>query len=238
MSRGVIVWLATLLILAGAGTVWTAVRLAQRNRDLPVETLAVADAPPGSDQPLLKEFTLTERTDRAMGSRDLLGHVWIGSFFFASCPGSCRTQNLELMALQNEFAKKGVKIVSITCDPTTDTTAKLREYAESFSAVPDAWYFLTGDLAYIRRVGTEFFRVWVDERGHMDRFLAVDKWGNVRGHFDWHDKARLKDLGAMLDLLLAETEPPADVTPVMKTAQHSGESIGSEDASRDAQETR
>ncbi len=218
MSRSLIFWLALLFVFSGAGVVWTAIRLADRSRTS-AQSSSEKVPPPGSNEPILKEFTLTERDGTEFHSGRLDDQVWVASFFFASCPGSCRAQNLELMTLQNEYAKKGVKFVSITCDPKTDTPGKLREYAQTFQALPEAWYFLTGDLTYIRRIGSEIFSVWVDERGHMDRFMTVDKWGNVRGHFDWHDKARLAELKAMLDKLLAETEPPADLTPVMATAQ-------------------
>lgn len=212
MNRTVLFWFALLLVLSGAVVFATAWKLAQRKDQMPEPRIVtVPDAPPGSDAPILQEFTLTERSGKPLSSRNLLGEVWVASFFFASCPGSCRAQNLELLTLQNEFAKKGVKFVSITCDPRTDTPEKLRVYAESYQAMPDAWYFLTGDLKYTRRIGAEIFGVWVDERGHMDRFMTVDKWGNVRGHFDWKDKAKLAELKSSLGTLLAETAPPADL---------------------------
>ncbi|GIW94296.1 MAG: hypothetical protein KatS3mg110_2337 [Pirellulaceae bacterium] len=214
MTRGMLFWLAVLCLFAGGMAVWAAWRMGQ-SRDEPVYVRSERDVAPKSDEPLLTEFTLTERSGRTLGSRDLMGTVWVASFFFTSCPGSCRAQNLELLALHNAYAKKGVKFVSITCDPLVDTPAKLREYADQLGVPDDTWYFLTGDLKYIRRVGAEIFRVWLDERGHMDRFVVIDRWGNIRGHFDWHDQKRLDEMKQMLDRLLAETAPPEDITPVM-----------------------
>lgn len=219
MTSRLIFWLAVLLVFGGSAVCWTAWRLGTINQErvfVRSESDTVGDPKAtGTDEPILKDFVLTERSGRSLGSDDLRGYVWVASFFFSSCPGSCRAQNLELLSLHNAYAKKGVKFVSITCDPRVDTPAKLREYADTLGAPSDSWYFLTGDLKYIRRVGAEIFRVWVDERGHMDRFMVVDRWGNVRGYFDWHDRARLEQMKHLLDELLVENEPPRQFAPVM-----------------------
>lgn len=241
MNRTIIVTLAGLLVISGGLVVWSAVKLYEQRRAPEVSTQAVKLPAPGSDQEIIKTFELTERSGQTLGNEDLRGSVWIGSFFFAACPGSCRTQNMHLMGLQRKYADRGVKIVSITCDPQTDTPAKLREYADSFQAQPDAWYFLTGDLGYIRRIGAEFFQVHVDLRGHMDRFVVVDKWGNIRGYYDWHDPQKLAELGDMVETLLAETEPPADLVQdeqaadanVNTLAEESGEVLAEDEAESD-----
>jgi protein SCO1 len=214
MNKSVLTFLFLLLIASGTLAVWTAWKLATRQDSIAdVGTRAEREAPPGSDQPILTEFTLTERSGKSFGTRDLEGQVWVASFFFSACPGSCRAQNLNVQALQNKYAPQGVKFVSITCDPRVDTPERLAEYATGFQARPDAWFFLTGDMPYIRRIGAEFFQVFVDERGHLDRFMAVDKWGNVRGYYDWNNPLKLVELGEELESLLEETEPPADVPP-------------------------
>jgi len=213
MSKPIIFWLSVLFLFSGAAVVWSALKIAQRH-EVRSGAQAVVDSTPTSKEKLT-EFTLTERSGKKFQSADLKGQVWIASFFYASCPGTCRAQNMEVMALQNKFATKGVKFVSITCDPRTDTPGKLREYAESFHAKADSWYFLTGDLKYIQRIGAEIFNVWVQEKVHMERLMAVDKWGNVRGYFDWKNPAEVADMKKMLDELLVEQSPPKEITPKM-----------------------
>ena len=66
------------------------------------------------------------------------------SFFFAQCPSTCYNQNMKLQQLQARFADRGLKLVSITCDPQTDTPAVLTEYARMFNADQQHWHFLTG----------------------------------------------------------------------------------------------
>ena len=42
----------------------------------------------------------------------------------------------------------------------------------------------------------------------MDRLMLVDRWGEVRGHYNWTDGKELDMLKTKIDELLAETEPP------------------------------
>jgi cytochrome oxidase Cu insertion factor (SCO1/SenC/PrrC family) len=212
MSKSVVFWLMTLFVFSGAAAVYSGLKVAQKLR--PAGTSSTRQDPQPAKEDWLTEFTLTERSGEEFSSRDLRGKVWVASFFFTICPGSCKAQNLEVMMLHNEYAKQGVKFLSISCDPKTDTVEKLREYSDSFHAGADSWYFLRGDLLYVRRIGAEIFSVWVDEKTHMDRLMVVDKWGNVRGHFDWHDKAQLAQMKDMLSQLLIEESPPDDVTPL------------------------
>ena len=111
----------------------------------------------------------------------------------------------------SEIAEPGTEIdnfVSITCDPRNDSPAKLREYAALFQARPQQWYFLTGDLTYIRMIGRDAFKVPVDEKAHANRLMLVDKWGRVRGHFDWQDPRELERIEKQTRELLEETTPP------------------------------
>lgn len=212
MNKSVITALVFMLVASGSLAVWSAFRIAKQSElNQQAKSVSVRESPPGSDEPILTEFTLTERSGRPFSSRDLEGDVWVASFFFSVCPGSCRAQNLHVQTMQGKYAKKGVKFVSITCDPRVDTPERLAEYAAGFQAKPDAWFFLTGEMPYIRRIGAEFFQIFVDERGHLDRFMTVDKWGNVRGYYDWANPAKMIELGEQLDELLAESEPPADI---------------------------
>jgi cytochrome oxidase Cu insertion factor (SCO1/SenC/PrrC family) len=93
-----------------------------------------------------------------------------------------------MQLLQNKFKNKPIRFVSITVDPEIDTREVLAEYAESFQANPDRWYFLRGEMAYTQRVGIEkFFLDGVEKRGHPDRFCLVDAEGDIVGSYVWLD---------------------------------------------------
>lgn len=175
----------------------------------PVETLF----PAGKGERWIKEFTLTERSGATFNSTDMRGKVWVTSFFFASCPSSCVKQNQLVKSLHDEFGPQGVTFVSITCDPVNDTPERLREYARKFQADDQQWQFLTGDMAYIRRVGGERFSLPVNQQTHADRFVVVDKWGENRASFNWHDEKQVLELKQLLPKLLEEQEPPQAAEP-------------------------
>lgn len=210
--------LAIGMLIAGAVTIWFAQYLAARNRQAPVEVRKVGEAPylkapPTNPDELLKDFTLTERSGQKFHSAEMKGTVWVTCFFFSRCPGSCRQQSELMRDLHAKYGRQGVRFASITCDPKHDSPATLREYAERLTAHPRQWLFLTGDLTYIRRIGAEYFGVFVQEQTHMDRLVIRDKWGVNRGRYRWKDEAELKKLHALLPQLLAETEPPPEKKP-------------------------
>jgi cytochrome oxidase Cu insertion factor (SCO1/SenC/PrrC family) len=137
------------------------------------------------------DFALTDSENAEFNSQDLRGQVWVVSFFFSKCPSICRQQNEIARRLWREFRAQDVRFVSITCDPEEDTPERLKEYAKLYEADPEEWMFLTGDMDRISQIGEESFQLGVGYRTHSDRFVAVDKWGRVRGIYDWHDPRQL-----------------------------------------------
>src|SRR4029453_4066269 len=98
----IIFWLTVLFLFSGAAAVWSALNLAQRH-ETPSGAVSVVEKVPAKHE-LLTEFTLPAQSGKKFHSTDLKGNVWVASFFFASCPGNCRAQNMEVMALQNKYA--------------------------------------------------------------------------------------------------------------------------------------
>ena len=149
---------------------------------------------PPEDEEWLSRFELTERSGQLVKSEQLLGQPYVVSFFFSTCPSICVQQNQKLKELQNAFEGEGVKFVAISVDPETDTPEVLTEYAARFGADPEQWLFMTGDLAYIRRVGGEIFRQPVNKQFHTERFVLVDPEGKIEGFYNWPDKPQFKKL--------------------------------------------
>jgi cytochrome oxidase Cu insertion factor (SCO1/SenC/PrrC family) len=138
----------------------------------------------------IEDFTLTERSGRSVRRGDLLGKVWISSFFFTHCNGPCPQISGTMARLQKEFAdQEGVLLVSVSVDPERDTPEVLREYAERFRASADRWLFLTGPKDDVYRLIQKSFLLAVapdkdDQVTHSSRLALVDKHGRLRGFFD------------------------------------------------------
>jgi len=172
----------------------------------------------------VEDFSLTERSGAKVGKADLLGKVWIASFVFTRCTGSCPQITATMARLQAELDlanQPDLRLVTLTVDPARDDTAELRKYAEHFRADAAHWLFLTGNEREIHELLQKSFKVAAsrnetgkagEEFDHSTRLVVVDKGGVIRGFFSgMADPAdptaldeSLKELKAMVARLLRE----------------------------------
>lgn len=167
-----------------------------------------APAPARVDEPtdVVAPFTLTDQTGGVFDSAALKGKVWVGSVFFANCPGPCFRENQALADILREIDSPDLLVVSLSCDPDNDTPEVLRRYADRFEAKPERWKFLTGDMAVIKEVANGSFRLPAEVGVHSERGVVFDRQGRLRGgyHLLQPDKVELlKDL--VREVLAEET---------------------------------
>lgn len=72
------------------------------------------------------------------------------NFIFTTCTTICPPLTATFRRVQQDLADRAldVQLISISVDPTTDTTKRLRDFAAKFKAGP-GWTFVTGDRAGI-----------------------------------------------------------------------------------------
>ena len=168
--------------------------------------------------PWIREFFLTSSDQKKIYSRDLTGEVWIASFFFTSCPGVCVEQNNYLAGLQNRLKDHPAKIVSITTDPANDSPQVLSEYARQRGAQAERWLLTTAnDEKLTQRISSEFFRAAAGNSHHSSELFVVDRWGNLRGRFDWQKPVDEVRMFALIDQLNSETIPPSSFSIIEPT---------------------
>jgi cytochrome oxidase Cu insertion factor (SCO1/SenC/PrrC family) len=163
--------------------------------------------PVGTVGPPLKEFELTERSGATFRTSDMRGRVWVATYFFTTCPGSCIRLNHNIQLLHNLPELKEVTWVSITCDPDTDTLEALRNYADQMKADPKRWLFCRGDLNYTKQVALGM-DLYLAMKTHHDEAVVVDKAGKIRGLFDATSSNECDRMRSLLLECLAE-DPPA-----------------------------
>jgi len=208
-------WLSLMVLFAASYGGWKLWQVKQFQQQQATGGITLSEGPP------LTEFELTERSGKPFRSRDMRGKVWVASFFFANCQGTCSRLNGNIKRLNREENLDGVTWVSMTVDPTNDTLPVLNEYAERFSADPQRWLFCRADFRYIKRVGQDFLKLPVLWKDHSDTVAVVDKAGKVRGYFDALSNKELVELTKLLEECLAEdpppvaeaAQPPADAVP-------------------------
>jgi protein SCO1/2 len=176
----------------------------------------VIPPPDSADADWLEEWTLMERSEKSVGTDDLLGTPYVAGFFFSTCGSVCLQQNGKMKELQEKFRGQPIRMVSISVDPEIDQPETLRKYAQRFNADADQWLFCTGDMKYIRRVGSEFFRLPVVRRGHPEKFGLVDKNGKLFGLYTWSDPNQWSALEEDIEKLIAAggaiEESPAETS--------------------------
>jgi protein SCO1/2 len=203
--------LAVLFVMAYGAFKWWQVQQWQlmRGEAVPISTIG----------PPLTEFELMERSGKPFRSTEMRGKVWVVTYFFTTCPGSCIRLNQAIKMMHDQPDLKDVTWVSITCDPENDTTEALQKYADQFQADPDRWLFLRGDLDYIKRVGLGM-KMDVYRQGHKDYAIVIDKAGKIRGMYNATSQSDLVNLRKRLLEVLAET-PPSELAaaPAAETSR-------------------
>lgn len=150
--------------------------------------------------PPLGPFRFTESSGRAITDRDLADRVWIASFVFTRCRLSCPRISTAVKSLQDgPLNGTDVQFVSISVDPDHDTPEVLAQYARSFEADPDRWWFLTGPKAETYALIRDGFKLGVapmdpsDPRfelmdiAHSEKLALVDRGNQVVGLFAAED---------------------------------------------------
>jgi cytochrome oxidase Cu insertion factor (SCO1/SenC/PrrC family) len=203
MTDTAVPFFLVLLVLVGmayGGWKWWRVYRYEQSRGQAI--LEEASGPP------LTEFELTSSDGSPFRTADMRGKVWVATYFFTTCPGSCIRLNRNIQWLHNRPELQDVTWVSITCDPDTDTLQALAEYAKNWDANPDRWLFCRAELDYTRRVASGM-KLFLSRKGHQDYAVVIDKSGQVRGMFDASSRMDCDRLRSML-LKLVDEAPPVE----------------------------
>ena len=119
--------------------------------------------------------------------------------------------------LQSELAgEPDVRLVSLTVDPTHDTTETLTRYATAYNADADRWLFLTGSEDEVQRVRPRTAEAGRREEHrpptrptgsrmlHSPKLTLIDKHGHITGYFDGTDPAAVGRLKLAAERLARE----------------------------------
>ncbi|MBS1746274.1 MAG: SCO family protein [Bacteroidetes bacterium] len=178
----------------------------------------------------VKPFVFTTQDKQPFTQKNMLGKVCAVNFFFTSCKGVCPIMNHNMDKIYNEFKNdKDFMIVSHTCDPETDSAARLKHYADSMNVDTHKWVFLTGrkDSLYLAARNSYMIDDPNNNVGNInDQFLhsqfvaLIDKFGNVRGQvYDALKPDELKLMESDIKKLLQETKPPSTTVTGTSFAQ-------------------
>ncbi|MFC5469944.1 SCO family protein [Cohnella suwonensis] len=143
------------------------------------------------------EFSYLDTDGNTVTLSNTNGKVRLLYFFFATCPDVCPPTTAIMSQVQDELKKDGVfgsevEFLSVTIDPTKDTTDNLKKYADQFGADTTGWKFLRGDEKATADLATNKYDILVNKDpdgnfGHMNFIALLDKEGHIRDYISAND---------------------------------------------------
>lgn len=162
----------------------------------------------------IRPFSFINQDGQRLTDSNMLGKVYAVEYFYTTCPGICPRMNKNMRKVYDELSKESdFKILSLTCDPKTDSEAKLKQYADSMQVDTQKWIFLTGRkdslysaarLSFSIDDPANIVRNEEDDFMHSQNWALVNRKGEVVGIFDGLKKSEVKDLIKKAKRLLSE----------------------------------
>lgn len=151
----------------------------------------------------LGKWQLVDQWGKPIGNEQMLGKVWIASFFFSRCPSVCPKQQQDFITVLKHVddLKQPIELVSISVDPEHDTPEVLNAYARKLGPSPK-WHLLTGSKDALKEIVVKRFLVDMgDPRAiegsadlfdisHTAKLALVDQNGALRGFWSNDDLGR------------------------------------------------
>jgi protein SCO1/2 len=164
----------------------------------------------------VKPFSFTNQEGRQISERDVQGKVYVAEYFFTSCTGICPILNDNMKVVYEKYKNEpNFLILSHTCNPETDSVARLKAYADSLKVDNSKWFFLTGSkeslynaarVSYLLDDPKNNMKNINEQFLHTQFFALVDKNGKVRKKiYDGLKKNELRELEKDIAVLLKET---------------------------------
>jgi len=142
----------------------------------------------------VRPFRFINQDGKIITEKDLEGKVYATEYFFTTCPNICPMMNQNMKKIYDRYKdREDFVIVSHTCNPDTDSAARLKWYADSMEVNTQHWWFLTGRKDSLYNTARSSYLLddpknnlqnIEDQFMHTQFFALVDKAGQVRKIYD------------------------------------------------------
>lgn len=157
-------------------------------------------------------FSFTDQNGNVFTSDSIKGEVVVANFFYTTCEGYCPTTTKHLAIVQASL-NKGIpfRIISFSLNPDMDSVSRLRAYADMYKADDKVWRFLRGKQDEVYRLGEQGLMTIVSDtagnfESHSDRFVLLDRTGDIRGFYRGTDSLELQALIQDINYLVFKGE--------------------------------
>jgi protein SCO1/2 len=162
----------------------------------------------------VQPFRFTNQDGKQVTEKDMEGKVYVAEYFFTTCVGICPKLNTNMKKVYEQYKDtEGFLLVSHTCNPETDSAARLKYYADSMKVDTKRWWFLTGSkdslyisarVSYLLDDPKNNLQKIEDQFMHTQFFALVDKAGQVRKIYDGLKEKEITELRKDIAVLLKE----------------------------------
>ena len=139
-------------------------------------------------------FSFTDQDGNSFTENNIAGKVFVAEYFFTTCKSICPRMNGNMKKVFETFKNENnFLILSHTCDPETDSAARLKKYADSIGANTSRWVFLTGRKDSLYHQARYSYKIDDPNNNlqnieedflHSQFFALVDKKGRVKKIYD------------------------------------------------------
>ena len=183
-----------------------------------LEILDAATAPASRTGPALlvgqtvPDFTLIDQRRKSITVSAFKGKVVAITFIYTRCPlpNFCFRMSNNFGVLHQRFADrmgKDLVLLSVTFDPEHDQPETLADYARTWAKDDQAWHFLTGPAAEVKKICREFgVNSWQDEGflTHSLHTVIVDRQSRIAANLEGNEYSA-KQLGDMVEAVMDRT---------------------------------
>ena len=141
----------------------------------------------------VQPFALVDQRGRVVTEREIVDHVTVVHFFYATCGRVCpRTQSSIARWLRAMPSDNRIQVLSHTVQPERDSVAALAEYASMHEIIDPRWRLLTGPRATLESLAAaSYFVNLTDGRSygttdlqHTETLSLIDQRGRIRGVYN------------------------------------------------------
>ena len=182
--------------------------------------IALGIAIPGYTKPkfpplsVVQPFAFTNQDGQSVTEKDALGKVTAVNYFFTTCRGICPKMNNNLKPVYEKFKNEpGFLMLSFTCDPETDSVARLKRFTDSLGIDTRKWIFLTGRKDSLYNVARHSYKIddpknfvtrIEDDFLHTQFIALVNRKGEVVRVYDGIKASEMRAMESDIEKLLEE----------------------------------
>jgi protein SCO1/2 len=158
-------------------------------------------------------FSFVNQYGKTITNKSLDGSIYVADFFFTTCPSICPIMHRNMLNVYNEFKNgSNVKILSHTIDPSHDSVAVLKSYADKLGIKGDNWWLLQGKKEDTYKLAGNYLVAVKEDKDapggavHSGYFILVDKQKRIRGTYNGTDEKEVQKLIGDIKTLQAEPD--------------------------------